>query len=184
MTPDKPKNTLIIKNIETKWVCIAEPYKRKPEDKGEYMVTLVPNAVQVKEIETFLRDIWEYDKGVKRKPEWFGSRKVEENQVFFTAKKPAFNKKSEEVYLSVYSMKKGKDGKPVQYDQCEIPKRISHGAIMNVSVFAKITEYGGQAGVSMWLNSVQLVKFENFETNEFTDTVDEIEDIVNDDMLF
>ena len=154
----KTMKNLKIENIKTQWAKIAEPDDRQSPPK--YSIDLLPNKEQQQQLEEHLISVWEY----KSDPGWFGGKKtLDDGQIKFTAKKTAVQERQG---LEVPTPLKVYNRSAVLYPANEIP-RIANGAIVNVSVRAFASEFQGKKGVSLTLNSIQLVEFEPWDEDGF-----------------
>jgi len=162
---------MIIKNIRIEWAHIASP-----DQNGKYSVTLLPNKEQQAEIENYLTQIWVDEYGTKKPPAWLGSKKeLEDGRIRFIA-----NRKAKILKDGVEVERKLKvvDRHNKEYEP--IP-RVSNGAIVNLSLRGYLTEYQSKKGVSLGLNAIQLVEFEEYNPEDEFEALDEISDFVSDD---
>jgi hypothetical protein len=143
-----------LNNVVIEWAKLASP-----DDNGRYSVTILPNPAQQKELEEYLNNIWVEEYGAKKTPAWLGGRKeLEGGKVRFVATRKAKRLVNE---VEVDNRPKIVNALAVAYPANEVP-RVSNGAIANLSLHGYITEYQGKKGVSLGLNGVQLVKFEEW----------------------
>lgn len=143
-----------LNNVVIEWAKLASP-----DENGKYSVTILPNPTQQKELEEYLNGIWVEEYGTKKEPAWLGGRKeLEGGKVRFVATRKAKRLVNE---VEVDNRPKIVNALAVAYPANEVP-RVSNGAIVNLLLHGYITEYQGKKGVSLGLNGVQLVKFEEW----------------------
>lgn len=147
---------MIFKNVVTQYAFIG-----KPDENGLFRIAFKgQDEATNKAIEKALDDLAK-EKNCQD-PDWWGS--FNEESGFYGAKcnSTFTNKKGEvvEVTLPVYNR---------QAQRLEQVPMIANGAIMNIEVEPYFCEYKKKKGIMFGLRSVQLLKYEEYQSNPYTD---------------
>lgn len=159
-------NKIVIKNVKTEWAKIA-----KPDESGNYVVNMICSPDQASELEAFMMSVWEEEMGGVKKPAWLGGKKeLDEGWIRYVTKRVSKykNKDGEEVAMKLVVL----DRMAKEYD---VVPSVANGAIMNISLNAVVTEYKKEKGISLYINSIQLVEFEPYGNDSDFEPLDKDE---------
>jgi hypothetical protein len=151
---------------QIEWAKLAKPDKKD----NKYSVVIRPTEEQQEALEDYLFGIWAEEMGTKKQPAWLGGKKeLEDGTIRFTASRKATKKLNE---IEVPNPVKVFNKAAVELKGADIPE-VANGATVILNLHGAITEYGLKKGVSLFLNSVQLVKYELFSADEGFEPIEE-----------
>lgn len=147
---------MILRNVELSWAKLTPDHL---DLNGNYSVTFTISAEQEKEMQKAFQAVCEKVGKTMDKMQWFGTRKeLEFGRVEYTAKtKTSFVDKktnaTKEKVVRVYD----KHARLFE----SIPN-IANGAIGNIEFNPFYSQFQKKQGISLGLNSLQLLKYEEF----------------------
>jgi ABC-type oligopeptide transport system substrate-binding subunit len=156
------KRSILIGRSKAKWAFLTKSRESLSGVK-QYSITAEMSqedaAPIIKEIEEVFKE-----SGIKKQPKSMGYKTNEEGNIEFSAKTNAFFADGSANSVPIFDSK----GKKVDLGD----KLLGNGSEIRVKVTAATYEAGANAGVTLYLNSVQILKFIEYEGMESFDAVE------------
>lgn len=152
---------MILKNVKANWLFI-----NRVDDNGNYRVSFEVTKEQDGEIKKLLEEVAQANGASLKDCDWAGSRKEENGVISYAAKASREitlkDGQKKIVDLQVYNIK-------AQRIETEQVPNVANGAIVNVAVEPYFAKHKAKKGVMLGLRSVQLLKYELYESNPYKD---------------
>ena len=180
------------KASELRWVFIDQPGKEGPKgDNGEegkfrLVADLVAktDSVGCKALMKFIDDFLKENKPKGMKVKSRGYYVIQENTGEEDEDGVSIKRDTDETAFSFWTGTHWKDGKPVVVDIYNAKgkkvslggKKIGNGSQGSISASMDVYTHSGSCGVTLYLNAIQLTKFEEFTTDAGFEAMDDDEE--------